>query len=1254
MPLLHVQAGSADQLQDIADALWKARKVVVITGAGISTNSGIPDFRSENGLYSMIQSQFDAAAKLGAPKPDISGTTLNERPRKRRKTSPPIEDSIEVAPETLKAPAPPMERDTIQVAEVSEINTNAHSITGDTDLSIKVDREIKDCNVEATDQVEDEVVLLSEESVLGGQHYVSNHENGRDGGDDAKEEVPEPPSISQISSKSCLHAEQLHTHQAIPPVTPTGQVSKTNLISQTLPSDSKHPEKHKLLQSLQAKCPNTSQSSGPSTPKPASNSGPQTTSSSPLSSPPPAELFDSFYQPLTEPASSSTRPSSPVSTEDEPDEKGEDEDDSEPSFSQNFLNQPSNFKRSLSTLKGKELFDASIWSDPLKTSVFYTFATNLRQKSRDASPTGCHQFIGHLSKAGKMVRCYTQNIDLLEDKVGLSTRLLLGAGSRSRFSTRVSKGAAASLSSPGTRVPSQINTQPAVISPESCPEAPAPSRHAVGGQNGPQDASPTKCQEASSQLVQEADVNDQLANSTDRGLVKESTDQNGERGAEPKHDNAILDTQPVTASSTEPEKLAPAADRGNSPDHDRGVECVFLHGSLRALRCFQCGCVTDWDDGRELQTMSGQQPPCPRCEDATNARQERGKRALGVGKLRPDIVLYGEDHPESQQISSIIQHDISLAPDMLIIMGTSLKVHGLKTVVREFAKTVHNRKDGKVIFVNYTKPAESVWADIIDFWVEMDCDSWVEDLKEKKPIIWLPPGSIEAESRNANPKRRRTLNEDVEKKEVKKSKKAEKSTAATNAAAPAKDKEEGKGKGKQIAKPEPQTDARPHVPKRPAAHRDCRQNAAYWTTKIVADLASMTGRVVSPGPPPYRAAQVIQSASLALIDTPTQNSTSLKARRGPRTKNTRSKVLEAAATSDSSMKQVPNVKEEKSRSGPSVAKMPSKRRPKSIGASGPTANDICCTQASGSFKQDADSKPGENVLAEVPVPNSWTHHEGQDIPMVAAVKNRIRKPKVFFGDTDPPSTASTRRVTPVAGNARPKSKIVPQAKKAKAIKSEPTPGPDEICGATMDIQNAGLRILPVPNPRPQRPATIPQPSSELDGSMTLAPLRPSDCHATNSQRTPFLQMALGQSEPTASASPPPDFLEPIVSPGPLDTSPQMSPNHWRKRAFSYGNALSRHFETKCRNLDFTNLRGGSAGDPAYMEYPRPVPPATQQLALVEAPPLLVGASTVPILSPPVEPLSAPDSPNRQLHRESEAAAALTQMAAYAHRQFARI
>ncbi len=88
MPTIHVTADCESQLQDIANSLWKARKVVVITGAGISTNSGIPvsrrafecnavmlcffaslpqDFRSENGLYTLIQAQFDAAAARRLP-----------------------------------------------------------------------------------------------------------------------------------------------------------------------------------------------------------------------------------------------------------------------------------------------------------------------------------------------------------------------------------------------------------------------------------------------------------------------------------------------------------------------------------------------------------------------------------------------------------------------------------------------------------------------------------------------------------------------------------------------------------------------------------------------------------------------------------------------------------------------------------------------------------------------------------------------------------------------------------------------------------------------------------------------------------------------------------------------------------------------------------------------------------------------------------------------------------------------------------
>jgi thiamine pyrophosphate-dependent acetolactate synthase large subunit-like protein len=42
MPTTNVSSACELQLQEIADALSKSKKVVVITGAGISTNCGIP------------------------------------------------------------------------------------------------------------------------------------------------------------------------------------------------------------------------------------------------------------------------------------------------------------------------------------------------------------------------------------------------------------------------------------------------------------------------------------------------------------------------------------------------------------------------------------------------------------------------------------------------------------------------------------------------------------------------------------------------------------------------------------------------------------------------------------------------------------------------------------------------------------------------------------------------------------------------------------------------------------------------------------------------------------------------------------------------------------------------------------------------------------------------------------------------------------------------------------------------------------
>jgi NAD+-dependent protein deacetylase SIR2 len=132
----------------------------------------------------------------------------------------------------------------------------------------------------------------------------------------------------------------------------------------------------------------------------------------------------------------------------------------------------------------------------------------------------------------------------------------------------------------------------------------------------------------------------------------------------------------------------------------------------------------------------------------------RSARALKIGTLRPAIVLYDEVHPLGDEIGAIQTIDIGRKPDMLIIMGTSMKVHGLKKMVKEFAKVTHaksssssscsspkNEKQfvGKVVFVNKTPPG-SEWDGIIDYHVLGDTDSWVEkvieDWKKSKPSDW--------------------------------------------------------------------------------------------------------------------------------------------------------------------------------------------------------------------------------------------------------------------------------------------------------------------------------------------------------------------------------------------------------------------------------------------------------------------------------------------------------------------------------------
>ncbi|KAK6337035.1 hypothetical protein TWF718_009820 [Orbilia javanica] len=275
-------------------------------------------------------------------------------------------------------------------------------------------------------------------------------------------------------------------------------------------------------------------------------------------------------------------------------------------------------------LKGKDLFDAISFTNPITTAILYSFLAELRQNVKgitDSTPT--HKFIKTLSETGRLLRCYTQNIDGLEALDGLCMDISRGTGKRGKGKEKVGR--------------------------------------------------------------------------------------------------------------------------------EAGCEVVQLHGDLEVLRCTQCTKLHDYDDERTETLLGGEAPECPDCSRKADDRLAAGKRSINVGTLRPNIVLYDELHPQGEAIGQITHYDATrMTPDLLLIFGTSLKVIGLKRIVKAFASKVKTR-GGKVVYINATPAADSIWGDVIDYHIQMDCDAWIRDLKLRRQEIWLHQSLLDKEWRKTKP-----------------------------------------------------------------------------------------------------------------------------------------------------------------------------------------------------------------------------------------------------------------------------------------------------------------------------------------------------------------------------------------------------------------------------------------------------------------------------------------------------------------------
>lgn len=139
---------------------------------------------------------------------------------------------------------------------------------------------------------------------------------------------------------------------------------------------------------------------------------------------------------------------------------------------------------------------------------------------------------------------------------------------------------------------------------------------------------------------------------------------------------------------------------------------VQLHGGLEKMVCSKCHELSDLDP----ELFDGPIAPlCPRCEEINDIRtNHEGKRSHGIGRLRPRMVLYNEHNPDDEAIGTVTKEDLRKRPDAVIVVGTTLKVPGVRRIVREMCATVRDRRGGVTIWINNDPPPVS--KDLEDCW----------------------------------------------------------------------------------------------------------------------------------------------------------------------------------------------------------------------------------------------------------------------------------------------------------------------------------------------------------------------------------------------------------------------------------------------------------------------------------------------------------------------------------------------------------
>ncbi|KAH8676248.1 DHS-like NAD/FAD-binding domain-containing protein [Xylariales sp. PMI_506] len=125
---------------------------------------------------------------------------------------------------------------------------------------------------------------------------------------------------------------------------------------------------------------------------------------------------------------------------------------------------------------------------------------------------------------------------------------------------------------------------------------------------------------------------------------------------------------------------------------------IQLHGGLEKMVCSKCTEISTFDGS----LFTGPEPPlCKGCVETDNVRTSHaGKRSHGIGKLRPRMVLYNEYNPDEEAIANVVKADVRARPDAIVVVGTSMKIPGVRNIVKDMCKVIRDRKDGITAWIN--------------------------------------------------------------------------------------------------------------------------------------------------------------------------------------------------------------------------------------------------------------------------------------------------------------------------------------------------------------------------------------------------------------------------------------------------------------------------------------------------------------------------------------------------------------------------